>query len=200
MAGPDGMRQSLEITLTDAVWRCVSRAVGQKYAAAGGQVWLGEWTEGTTYSFNGDQGGYCTTSGAVCHSDDVYPTFDSAPNATANGSALATEVRPLWSAFIHNKNPGDKWKAFAANSTEADVLNIGDEHPLSACPANFWGDRIKWDWQVYSNTTNGTGAPAAASSTPAGGGTSSAAAPRAAAVGGAFALLAVVLGALVVAF
>lgn len=198
VAGPDGMRTSLEITLTDAVWRCVSHAVAATYAAAGGKIYIGEWTEGTTYSFNNETGGYCTTSGAVCHSDDVYPTFDSAPNATANSNAttLAADVRPLWAEFIKNGNPGENWKAFTANSTVADVFNIGDEHALGACPADFWGVKVKWDWQVFSNTTNSTAAPPATSSTPASGQGSgtSAGAPIASAV----VLLSAVLGAMAV--
>ncbi|CAK9781589.1 alpha/beta-hydrolase [Cutaneotrichosporon oleaginosum] len=201
VAGPDGMRTSLEISLTDAVWRCVSHAVAARYAAAGGRIYLGEWTEGTTYAFNDDAGGYCVNTGAVCHSDDIYPTFDSAPNATAaasaNASALANDVRPLWAAFIKTGNPGDSWRAFTANSTTADVFNIGNEYALGACPAGLWGDKVKWDWQLYSNTTNSTAAPPASSSTPAGGqGTSAAAAG--APVAAAAVLLSVVLGAVVV--
>jgi carboxylesterase type B len=198
VAGPDGMRTSLEITLTDAVWRCVSHAVAAKYAAAGGNIYIGEWTEGTTYSFNNDEGGYCTVSGAVCHSDDIYPTFDSATNATASANAtqLADEVRPLWAAFIKTGNPGENWKAFTANSTEADVFNLGNDHPLSTCPAGLWGDKVKWDWQVFSNSTNSPAAPPATSSTPAGGPNSGA--PAGAPITGAVVVLAVALGAVAV--
>ncbi|BEJ16038.1 hypothetical protein CspHIS471_0506430 [Cutaneotrichosporon sp. HIS471] len=163
--GPDGMRTSLEIPLTDAVWRCISLAVGQKYAAAGGKVYVGEWTKGT--GFNAP-GGYCSRPGAVCHSDDIYPTFESSPNATANATLIADEVRPFWASFIKTGNPGGNWKAFSANSTITDVYNIGNGSTLSTCPPSFWGDKVKWDWQLYSNTTNST-APPPATSSPIGG-------------------------------
>ncbi|GMK55331.1 hypothetical protein CspeluHIS016_0203870 [Cutaneotrichosporon spelunceum] len=159
--GPDGMRTSLEIPLTDAVWRCVSLAVGAKYAAAGGTIFVGEWTKGTEYNA---QGGYCSTPGAVCHSDDIYPTFESSPNVTANATGLANEIRPFWVSFIKTGSPGGSWKAFAANSTMADVYNLGNESAHAACPPGFWGDMVKWDWQVYSNTTNSTAPPPATSS------------------------------------
>lgn len=61
----DAMRRTLERIVTDGVWRCPNRAVAGTWAKAGGDVWVGEWTEGETYPTN--QGTYCQAKGRVCH-------------------------------------------------------------------------------------------------------------------------------------
>lgn len=202
--GPDGLRTAIEVVLTDAVWRCVSRAVGQKYAAAGGKAFLGEWTQGITYSFNAGDGGYCTTPGAVCHSDDIYPTFASAPNVTIqsnpNATALANKVGPFWGDFIASGNPGEGWKQFTANSSIADILNIGDQALLSECPAGLWGEKVPWDFMIFSNTTNGTAPAAAQSSDPTGANNANSGAVGGVGTAGAMVVLSVVLGAVAVVF
>jgi hypothetical protein len=61
----DSLRQNLEVTITDGVWRCASRAIASQWASSGGKLWLGEWHQGVHYTF--DNGTYCTQYGVVCH-------------------------------------------------------------------------------------------------------------------------------------
>lgn len=69
LPGADGLRTSLEILLTDGVFRCAMRHVARKVAASA-PVWVGEWTRGEAYTYN--MGGYCTTPGAVCHGVSLH--------------------------------------------------------------------------------------------------------------------------------
>jgi len=61
----DSMRSTFEAVVTDGVWRCPNRAVASAWAKAGGDVWVGEFTEGATYPTN--EGDYCQAEGRVCH-------------------------------------------------------------------------------------------------------------------------------------
>lgn len=146
--GTDGLRQSVEIIVTDAAWRCISREVARRWAGAGGTIYIGEWESGINYTF--DNGTYCKTAGVVCHGDDVYPTFDSAP-ANLQNPTLQDEVHTYWTNFITTGNPGNDaqpWAAFTANGTDADVHGIGNL-TVPTCPANFWGEVVHWDWQLW---------------------------------------------------
>jgi hypothetical protein len=68
--GNDSVRKTLERISTDGVWRCPNRDVARSWAAAGGNVWVGKWVEGATYSSN--QGTYCQQQGVVCHEVSGY--------------------------------------------------------------------------------------------------------------------------------
>lgn len=61
----DEFRQKFERLVTDGVWRCASRDFARRWAGAGGNVWVGEWTRGRRYVSN-EGGSYCTGDG-VCH-------------------------------------------------------------------------------------------------------------------------------------
>ena len=67
--GKESLRETLERISTDGAWRCPNRAVAESWAAAGGDVWAGEWVEGATYP--GNKGTYCQQQGVVCHEVSV---------------------------------------------------------------------------------------------------------------------------------
>lgn len=64
--GPDEFRHTLERLVTDGVWRCANRDFAGRWAAQGGNVWVGEWTKGVSYISN-QAGGYCSQGDRVCH-------------------------------------------------------------------------------------------------------------------------------------
>lgn len=134
----------------------------------------------------------------------MYPTFQSSDNVTDDQAALENVVHNYWSSFIIHGDPtagGQNWTQWTANSTVADVNNIGNKFPISDCPANFFGSPlVPWKWQTDSNetvTTLGTGpSPSSPSTTDKGTGKNSvgrAVAPIAAAVLAAVAGAAIVL-------
>ena len=86
--GADSLRQSLEKVATDGMWRCPNRAVASQWAAAGGKVWVGEWSVGSTYPDN--KGTYCQQSGRACHEDDLYPTFGTSPSPNSDVKAMVS--------------------------------------------------------------------------------------------------------------
>lgn len=166
--GPDGLRNAVEIAITDAVWRCATRAMGRQWAARGGRVWLAEWNRGIQYTF--DNGTYCSGDNVVCHGDDVYPTFDSAPAASAAEDAYADwgpQIHRYWASFIKHGDPtaGDqatggqatgaqRWAQWTAESGKDDVYNIGQKNEIRDCPTDLWGTaKFPWYWNVYSNDT-----------------------------------------------
>lgn len=59
----DDFRSAVERVGTDLAWRCASREFALAWGSAGGQVWIAEWQQGTSYLSN--VGGYC--DGKVCH-------------------------------------------------------------------------------------------------------------------------------------
>lgn len=152
--GTDGLRQALEIVVTDAAWRCVTRETARRLAGAGATVYLGEWLEGIRYTFG--NGSYCTQDGVWCHGTDVYPTFSDGP--AGSNTTFETLVRNYWTSFITTGSPASDaqpWTAFTANGTDADVHAIGDG-PMATCPADFWGTKVQWDWMLYSSNETGT--------------------------------------------
>ena len=101
-ANPDEFRETFERLVTDGTWRCVGRDVARHWAGAGGKVWVGEFRQGFSYPDNAIPGGYCETTGIICHEvrawpllmillisqDDIYPTFGTAPNSSASITAF----------------------------------------------------------------------------------------------------------------
>ncbi|ODN93444.1 hypothetical protein L198_05309 [Cryptococcus wingfieldii CBS 7118] len=103
--GPSGdtFRETFERAVTDGIWKCANVDVANKWASAGGKVWVGEWREGVTYPDN--ESGYCTGDGIVCHEDDIYPTFGTASDPSSNTSTLESTIFSHWVAFITTLNP-----------------------------------------------------------------------------------------------
>ncbi|KAK1927610.1 Alpha/Beta hydrolase protein [Papiliotrema laurentii] len=101
VGGADGMRGTFEKIVTDGVWRCPNRAAARSWAKAGGKVWVAEWLAGSTYPTN--TGSYCQGADRVCHEDDIYPTFGTAPISFPEG--VGNEVLAAWSTFINNGTP-----------------------------------------------------------------------------------------------
>lgn len=58
----------------------------------------------------------------------------------------------MWSNFMKNGNPGSGWNAFTASTgqTGTNVRALGGDGVVSTCPANYWGNTVKWDWQYYA--------------------------------------------------
>ncbi|BEI86042.1 hypothetical protein CcaverHIS002_0603290 [Cutaneotrichosporon cavernicola] len=125
--------------ITDAAFRCSAREAARKWAAAGGRVYVGEFREGVHYPFN-DQCSFCT--GKVCHMDDILPTF-------GQGGAFATMITDTWLTFIKNGEP-DGWAPFASSNgvDGAGVKALGGDGVVPACQADFWGNAVKWHWQL----------------------------------------------------
>nr|XP_031858475.1 uncharacterized protein CI109_006120 [Kwoniella shandongensis]KAA5525547.1 hypothetical protein CI109_006120 [Kwoniella shandongensis] len=101
----DTFRESFDKAVTDGIWKCPNRDVASKWATAGGKVWVGEWEQGATYPGNADDGSYCSTQGRVCHEDDIYTTFGTAPNPSSNTSVLEDNIFTYWSSFINHLDP-----------------------------------------------------------------------------------------------
>ncbi|GMK59538.1 hypothetical protein CspeluHIS016_0801440 [Cutaneotrichosporon spelunceum] len=125
---------------TDGAWRCSAREVARKWAGAGGRVYVGEFREGVHYPFN-DQYTYCT--GKVCHMDDILPTF-------GEGGAFASMITDAWVTFIRDGEPRG-WRPFAATNgvDGAGVKALGGDGVVPKCPEDFWGDAVKWHWQLF---------------------------------------------------
>lgn len=140
---PEAFRSHLERTITDLVWRCATRATAQKWAAAGGKVFIGEWNKGTKFP-NNIAAKFC--NGKVCHQDDVFPTFGTSSQTDA---ALQSEVLESWSSFIRDGTPAN-WAAFPASGgvDGAGVKAIGGGS-VPACPEGVFGNTVQWDWQIY---------------------------------------------------
>lgn len=154
----DGLRQGLEIAITDAVWRCATRAVGHQWASRGGRIWIGEWNRGIQYTF--DDGTYCSGNNVVCHGDDVYPTFNSQPadkNSEDEYGAWGPQIHNFWTSFIKHGDPtkgGQNWTQWTAESGKDDVFNIGQKNEIKDCPTDLWGtEKFPWYWNFYSNDT-----------------------------------------------
>lgn len=61
-------------------------------------------------------------------------------------------------SFITTGTPapeGVNWPQWTANSSDSEVHPLG-EGDVSICPVDFWGTKVKWDFQLWSNTTNST--------------------------------------------
>lgn len=154
----DGLREALEVGITDVVWRCATRAIGHEWARQGGKIWIGEWNRGIQYTF--DNGTYCSGNNVVCHGDDVYPTFNSQPTDKDTEDEYANwgaQIHGAWASFIKNGDPtkaGLNWTQWNENSPKDDVFNIGQRNEIRECPKDFWGtDKFPWYWQIYSNET-----------------------------------------------
>ncbi|WWC60394.1 uncharacterized protein I303_102966 [Kwoniella dejecticola CBS 10117] len=181
--GGDVFRETYERAATDGIWKCPNWDVASQWSRMGGDVWVGEWTEGVTYPSNKDHQ-YCKTHSRVCHEDDIYPTFGTAPDTSSAKSSLEEDVLSYWSNFITNLDPSPspakrsiRHKSFrdwlewfwpfkrdspasllppraspesdwTAYKSPDDVFTIGGGE-VGICPEGFWGEKVKYDWQIY---------------------------------------------------
>ncbi|KAL1405738.1 hypothetical protein Q8F55_007408 [Vanrija albida] len=190
-AGPDGLRQTIDYIITDAAWHCVTRSLFRRWAAAGGKAYLGTFTRGLPYLFNANND-YCVLPGVVCHGDDLYPTFSTLANPSPENATFQDDIRAYWTSFIKTGSPSTAahpWPQWGANSTDADVNNLGKGRDVPVCPVDFWGTKVPFEFQLFSS--NDTGILAAPGNGTAGAGKS----PGRGARGAAVALGAVVVAA-----
>ncbi|WVQ73418.1 hypothetical protein IAR50_002990 [Cryptococcus sp. DSM 104548] len=138
--GPSGdtFRETFERAVTDGIWRCANLDVAGKWNAAGGKVWVGEWREGVAYPDN--ESGYCTKDGVVCHEDDIYPTFGTAPSPSTNATTLEATILSHWVSFITTLDPNPS----SSSSSRKRSL------PFT------WSSWWNWSWTRNGNG-NGTG-------------------------------------------
>ncbi|WOO83316.1 Para-nitrobenzyl esterase [Vanrija pseudolonga] len=155
--GLDGLRGTIDHVITDGAWHCVTRAMFRRWAGAGGRVYLGTFTRGLIYLYNAFND-YCRMPGVVCHGDDIYPVFSSQPNPTADNATYETTIRTYWSTFIKTGSPSadsHSWPQWTPNSTDGEVTNLGKATDMPLCPADFWGSKVKFDFQMYSSNDTG---------------------------------------------
>ncbi|WVQ93495.1 hypothetical protein IAU59_000569 [Kwoniella sp. CBS 9459] len=137
--GGDLFRETYERAATDGIWRCPNRDVARSWSRAGGKVWVGEWTKGATYPINEQSGGYCKQRGRVCHEDDIYPTFGTAPNPSANLTSFENEILAYWTSFIVDLDPNG-----ASSGPKRDYPNLTH---LDDKAKNWWDDwTSSWKW------------------------------------------------------
>ncbi|WWC68545.1 uncharacterized protein I206_102474 [Kwoniella pini CBS 10737] len=177
--GGDEFREKYETAATDGIWKCPNRDVASIWRKNGGNVWVGEWTKGSTYPSNKDHA-YCTIKGKVCHEDDIYPTFGNSPNTTIETTSIEDEVLSYWSNFIINLDPSSSineqtirhesiknwfgWLWSPKKSFQSPSLRASSEWSMyrsfedvftigggqaSSCPEGFWGKKVEYDWQIY---------------------------------------------------
>lgn len=129
---------SLELVFTDGAFRCPSRALAGDFAAIA-QTYVGEFTQGAQHA-NNDQWAYCADH--VCHYDDIYSWWGTAPGGA---DAFAREVMGRIAAFVKTGTPGDGWSTYSGSN----VFAIGGGE-TATCPDGFWGDKAKYNFELYS--------------------------------------------------
>lgn len=146
----DDFRKTLTHVMTDIMWRCPARTLGAKYAAAGGKVYVGEFRQGATYALNAGAD-ICTAAGAVCHQDDIYPTFSTIPSPAGNQSAFEASITGMWGSFVATGVPSSSWAPFTGDAGDSGtgVHALSGDGLVGACPAGFWDDKVKYDWQMF---------------------------------------------------
>ncbi|WWC88083.1 uncharacterized protein L201_002987 [Kwoniella dendrophila CBS 6074] len=177
--GGDTFRETYERAATDGIWKCASREAARQWSQNGGRVWVGEWTKGDSYPINQENNGYCREKGRICHEDDIYPTFDNAPSSSGDVYSFEGDILSYWTSFITNLDPSpsstkrdlddsnrfQKWFSWLWPSKRKSISNSNpvtwsryqsesDVHALgggevSKCPEGFWGEKAKYDWQLY---------------------------------------------------
>lgn len=61
-------------------------------------------------------------------------------------------VADNWLSFIKTGRPSSGWSVYASSNGAdgAGIKALGGDGNVPACDADFWGGRVKWDWQMYS--------------------------------------------------
>ncbi|KAG8805373.1 hypothetical protein FRC19_007922, partial [Serendipita sp. 401] len=149
----DDIRPLLVDITTDGAWRCPAYTLARTWAVKNGNVWVGEFTLGSTYPSNAGYS-YCTTAGNVCHQDDIPIVFGTLTSPTAAQTALTTQIQARWGAFLRYGNPNtdgyQNWPQLSRDGT-VPVQNLGGTSsiPLGACDPSVWGSQIQYEYQVY---------------------------------------------------
>ncbi|KAI0032826.1 alpha beta-hydrolase [Vararia minispora EC-137] len=154
----DGTAQDARVPLeqmgTDGIWRCAIWTFARSWAANGGKAFVGEYVLGSHYPFN-DGVAFCQENSSVCHQDDIYIVFGTAPSPTSSQRALIAEVQARYKAFLHTGNPNPTSGGYAtwdaATSTDIPALLLGGSGLVSAgaCAIDFWGRKIPYDYQLW---------------------------------------------------
>ncbi|KDQ10554.1 hypothetical protein BOTBODRAFT_115654 [Botryobasidium botryosum FD-172 SS1] len=151
-ADGDAVRVALDTFYTDYFYRCPSLFFARTWSSLGGTVYTGLFVKGATYAGN-QYVSYCL--GKVCHQDDIYILFGTTPSPTPDQTALTKEIQARWGAFIHNANPNPipnlyaQWAQATPSDTHTLQLGGSGEAAPGGCTPGFWGDTVKFDWEVY---------------------------------------------------
>ncbi|KAI8989742.1 alpha/beta-hydrolase [Trametes punicea] len=145
-------RPQLEVLGTDQVWRCASWQFARNWVANGGKAYVGEYLVGATYPGN-EEVPFCTSSGAVCHQDDIEIVFGTVPNPTEEQSALIKEMQARYSNFLHNGVPNangySTWNVAGTDNVNAINLGAPGMATVGACNTSYWGSFVQFDYQVF---------------------------------------------------
>ncbi|WVQ78797.1 hypothetical protein IAT38_000888 [Cryptococcus sp. DSM 104549] len=155
-ASGDAFRETFEKAVTDGTWRCPNRDAAGRWHAVGGKVWVAEWRQGVSYVDNEAMGGYCKKDGVVCHEDDLYPTFSTAPSPSSNVSVFEDEILARWASFITTLDPNPPTSKRACPTTATTTsspttTSTKSTHTLAPAAPFAW-----WKWKraaVAAGTT-----------------------------------------------
>lgn len=162
--GPnDGLRTLFEGMATDGLWRCAVQRQALRLQSAGHQIYLAQHSLGSTYVSN-TQIDYCLKPGVVCHEDDITMIFGTLPSgATSAQRAASKELRARYGSFLRSGNPNASgyatWSS-PSSTTSLRMLSLGggkngastvvQQQRLQTCGSGMWGQKVKFDWQLYS--------------------------------------------------
>lgn len=147
-------RVQLEVLGTDQVWRCPIWSFAREFAAAGGTVYVGEYTRGVTYPSNADID-FCAQGGThVCHEDDIEIVFGTGSNVSSDARALTTQIQERYASFLAGGTPNsqglENWTPVSGNTTNTIALGgNGGLIAVGACDPSFWGAAVQYDYQVF---------------------------------------------------
>ena len=146
------VRPQLVTVGTDQVWRCATWAFARLYQKNGGTVYVGEYVVGSTYPDN-EQFSFCTGEGAVCHEDDIFIVFGTAPNPTSAQSNLIKEMQARYKSFLSSGNPNangfPSWSAVSGSNVNAIQLGGNGAPSTGGCDPSFWGQQVLFDYQIF---------------------------------------------------
>jgi len=151
--GTTDARVQLERMGTDYLWKCSTWSFARSWVASGGTAYVGLYTVGATYPGN-EAVPFCTSSGAVCHQDDIEIVFGTVTNPNTAQSNLIKEMQARYKAFLQHGNPNTpgvpNWPAATSNNPNAILLGSSGMAPVGACVSTFWGQAVSYDYQVYN--------------------------------------------------
>ncbi|RXK37208.1 hypothetical protein M231_05498 [Tremella mesenterica] len=175
----DEFRELFELFVTDWVFRSPSRAVAREWAANGGKVWVGEFEKGSSYPDNTvgycqKEGVVCHEddieavfqtgpTGADAIESEILSywisfIYNLDPNPSSSSSSHKKRKSSQWwwpwcyiSSYILPRS--EKWEPYTSTSTVDRVYPLGSDlaggHKAIDVPEGFWGEVVKWDWQLY---------------------------------------------------
>lgn len=161
-AAVDQTRAIFEGAMTDGLWRCATQTNARNMAGNGASVWLAQINVGAQYPSNAGND-YCSGTGKVCHEDDLYVIFGTAPNASSAVKSASKQLQARYAAFAKNGSPNvpstyATWNK-VASGTQLNMLLLGSNGVASfahaqrpdLCGGNMWGKTVPFDWQLYSH-------------------------------------------------